>query len=157
MKSLVLLAIASGCSLYEPDVGVALGETPVDAAAPTDADGGTVIVGCDNADSDPTTPVSFALDVRPLMTRSPGGCAACHLGRITSGLDLSSYASMRRGGINTGTKIIVSSVPCESILLQKLGRTPPFGSRMPFNGPPYFSAEERQLVRDWIAEGALNN
>jgi len=28
---------------------------------------------------------------------------------------------------------------------------------MPFNGPPYFTAEEIQLVRDWIAEGAQNN
>ncbi len=158
MKSLVLLAIVtSGCSLYEPEIGAAIGETPGDAPAPTDADGGGGVVGCDNSDSDPATPVSFARDVRPLMTRSPGGCGPCHLGRITSGLDLSSYASMRRGGLNTGTKIIVSSVPCESILLQKIGRTPPFGSRMPFNGPPYFSAEERQLVRDWIAEGALNN
>jgi hypothetical protein len=157
MKSLVLLAMMAGCSLYAPDVGPALGEqVPTDGDLP-DGDGGGVNGECDNSDSDPATPVSFANDVRPLMTRAPGGCTPCHLGRVTAGLDLSSYAAMRRGGVNTGTKIIVGSVPCESVLLQKLGRTPPFGSRMPYNGPPYFSAEERQIVRDWIAEGALNN
>jgi hypothetical protein len=81
----------------------------------------------------------------------------CHLGRVTSGLDLSSYASMRRGGMNSGTNVIIPMKPCESILPGKLSPTPPFGSRMPFNGPPYFTATELQLVRDWIAEGALDN
>ena len=60
--------------------------------------------------------VSFANDIRPLMLMSPGGCSPCHLGRITSGLDLSSYASMRRGGSNSGTNIIIPMKPCESIL-----------------------------------------
>ncbi len=160
MKTSLLLAIAvTGCSLYDPDVGPAVnGDTiPLPDGADPGVDGATPASGCDNSDSDPTVAVSFALDIRPLMTRSPGGCSPCHLGRITSGLDLSSYQSLRRGGINTGTKIVVDNDPCTSILPQKLGRTPPFGSRMPFNGPPYFTADERQLVRDWIAEGALNN
>jgi hypothetical protein len=160
MKSLVLFVIATtGCALYyEPDVG-----DPFETSPSLPPDDGSVpendagVAGCDNSDSNPGVEVSFSQDVRPLMVRAPGGCSPCHLGRITSGLDLSSYASMRRGGMNTGTQIIVSSKPCDSIVLRKLSRTPPFGSRMPFNGPPYFSAEERQLVRDWIAEGALNN
>jgi hypothetical protein len=91
------------------------------------------------------------------MFQSPGGCMPCHLGRVTSGLDLSTYDSMRAGGTNSGTNIIIPMKPCESILPQKLSPTPPFGSRMPFNGPPYFSASQLQVVRDWIAEGALDN
>lgn len=157
MKSLVLvLVLSTGC--YRPDVGAALAEPP-DAGTEIDGgiDGGTAVAGCDNRDSNPTVAVSFASHVRPLLIRSPGGCASCHLGRITSGFDQSSYQALRRGGINSGTRIIVSGEPCNSIYLQKIGRTPPFGSRMPFNGPPYFSAEERQIVHDWIAEGALNN
>ena len=152
MRSLVwvLAMAATGCSLdYEPDVGEALN-------VPNDGGEG-VPPGCDNSDSDVGVTVSFAVDVRPLMTRSPGGCTPCHLGRATSGLDLGSYQALRRGGINSGSRIVVSSEPCSSILLHKLGRTPPFGSRMPLNGPPYFSAEEQLLVRDWIAEGAANN
>jgi hypothetical protein len=122
---------------------------------PSAPDGGRV--GCDNSDSDPNVTVSFSADVRPLMTRSPGGCGSCHLGRITSGLDLSSYEAMLRGGLYSGAHLVITGDPCNSILLQKVGRTPPFGSRMPFNGPPYYSAEELQLVHDWIAEGAANN
>jgi len=145
----IALAIApAGCMFdYDPDVGAPLPRG--------DDAGGTS--GCDNTDSDLAVATSFSIDVRPLMVRSPGGCATCHLGRMVSGLDLSSYESMRRGGINSGTRVIVASEPCGSILVQKLSRTPPFGSRMPFNGPPYFTAQEQLLVRDWIAEGAENN
>jgi hypothetical protein len=157
MKFLALVLAA--CSIdYTPNVGPIL-DTPEDAQGAGSSDGGSTpsATGCTNADSDPTVSVSFANDVRPLMLRSPGGCSPCHLGRVTSGLDLSSYQSLRRGGINSGARIIVPAQPCDSILPQKLSRTPPFGSRMPYNGPPYFSATELQLVRDWIAEGALDN
>lgn len=151
MRLLLVLAIgATGCMLdYEPDVGEAI-------YIPNDG-GENVVFGCDNSDTNPAVTVSFATDVRPLMTRSPGGCAPCHLGRATAGLEMSSYQALRRGGTNSGPRIVVASEPCSSILLQKLGRTPPFGSRMPFNGPPFFSADELLLVRDWIAEGAANN
>ena len=155
MKTLVLLAFAAtGCDVfYEPDVGDPF-LTVGDAGT---TDGTAAIPGCSNADSDPATPVSLKNNIRPLMTRSPGGCMPCHLGRVNSGLDLSSYESLRRGGQNSGTRIIVPGEPCNSILPKKISRTPPFGSRMPFNGPPYFTIEEQQLVRDWVAEGALNN
>jgi len=150
MKLLVLvIAAATGC--YDPDVGPALAATP-------DGGAGTVTTnGCSNADSNTTVTVSFGNDIRPLMTRSPGGCMPCHLGRVTSGLDLSSYQSLRRGGLNSGARVIIAGEPCNSILVQKISRTPPFGSRMPYNGPPYFTVEEQQLVRDWVAEGAQNN
>jgi len=157
MKAFCLVLVFAATACYRPDVGDAFTVT-VDAGS--DPDGGPTdgaITGCDNSDSDPAVAVSFANNVRPLMTRAPGGCAACHLGRVTSGLDLSSYQSLRRGGLNSGPRIIVANEPCNSILVQKISRTPPFGSRMPFNGPPYFTAAEIQIVRDWVAEGAANN
>ncbi|HEY1816551.1 MAG TPA: hypothetical protein VGG74_29595 [Kofleriaceae bacterium] len=151
MRALALVVLAS-CTMFDtPDVGPIL-NPPVDGATNTET-----TLGCTDADSDPSTMVSFGNDIRPLMLMSPGGCSPCHLGRITSGLDLSSYASMRRGGMISGSNIIIPMEPCESILPGKLSPTPPFGSRMPFNGPPYFSAAQLQLVRDWIAEGALDN
>lgn len=153
MKTLVLALFAvTGCIDYDPDVGPLLAP-PQDADVPPTA----TPFGCENRDSNPDVVVSFVGDVRPLMTRSPGGCASCHLGRVTSGLDLSSYEAMRRGGLYSGTRVIIAGEPCNSILRQKLSRTPPFGSRMPLNGPPYYSAAELQLVHDWIAEGAANN
>jgi hypothetical protein len=139
MRSLLVLLVSAGCIDYTPDVG------PLNAGV---TDGGT------------TTTVSFSRDIRPLMFRSPGGCGGCHIGRAgggISGLDLGSYTALRRGGSISGTRIIVDEDPCASTLVSKLSRIPTFGSRMPFNGPPYFTADEVQLVRDWIVEGALNN
>ncbi len=154
MKAVALAsAIAlTGCIFYDPNVGRIVGAPPDGQQSGTASE-----FGCSDVDSNPDVNVSLANDIRPLMLRSPGGCTPCHLGRITSGLDLSSYASMRRGGFNSGANVIVPGKPCESIIAGKLSPTPPFGSRMPFNGPPYFSATELQLVRDWIAEGALDN
>ena len=154
MKRLVLgIVVAAGCTPgYDPDIGPPFAVEPDGGST----DGGNPVAGC-NVDSDPFVAVSFATDVRPLMTRAPGGCAPCHIGRVTAGLDLSSYQGLRRGGINSGTRIVIPDEPCNSILVQKISRTPPFGSRMPFNGPPYFTVEEQQIIRDWIAEGAANN
>ncbi len=137
---------------YEPEVGalqpIAAEDQP-DAGVPP-----PVTNRC--TDSNPMVSVSFARDIRPITTKSPGGCN-CHASNSTSGFNLGSYDALRRGGTNSGTRIIVPGKPCDSILLQKLGLAPPFGARMPYNGPPYFSAAELVLVRDWIAEGALDN
>jgi hypothetical protein len=148
------LILLVGCSLdYAPDIGP-LQPTAPDASL--DPDGAPFVPGlC--SDSDPTTVVSFSQQIRPLTTRSPGGCLSCHGAALTSGFSLGSYESMRRGGQNSGTRVIVPGKPCESVIVQKLGYAPPFGARMPYNGPPYFSSTELTLVRDWIAEGALNN
>ncbi len=150
----VVLAFVASCGMFDaPAVGPILNAPDSSIDGPS---GTTAPTACD-APGDPGVTVSFANDVRPLMLRSPGGCTPCHLGRITSGLDLSSYDSMRRGGTNSGSNIIIAGKPCESILPKKLGPVPPFGSRMPFNGPPYWSTAELQLLHDWIAEGALDN
>lgn len=149
MKLAIVALVASSACIADPEVGLLQPGAVVN-------DAGVTGPSCDNGDSDPTVGVSFSRDLRPLMVRSPGGCSPCHLGRVTSGLDVSSYEALRRGGINTGRDIIVDGEPCASILLQKIGRTPPFGSRMPL-APPHFTADEQLLFRDWIAEGALNN
>lgn len=120
---------------------------------------------CTPEDSDPAYDVSFSLDVLPLFERMPPeiGCG-CHMpssrrpiGIEISGLDLSSYASIRRGGTTSLEANVVPGDPCASILVQKMSSAPPFGARMPSSGPPYFSAEERALIADWIAEGAHDN
>jgi hypothetical protein len=73
------------------------------------------------------------------------------------GLDLGSITSLRAGGRNSGADIVIAGDPCSSLLVQKLESTPPFGSRMPLDGPPYLEPDEIGLIRDWIAEGALEN
>ncbi|MCE9580157.1 MAG: hypothetical protein K8W52_43980 [Deltaproteobacteria bacterium] len=147
---LAAVAMLGGCVLsdgYAPDIG------------------GPLAGACDNADSNPDVAVSFALDIRPLMNRPRGmaGCS-CHTptngrpsGIELGGLDLGSMHTFRQGGRNSGAAIVVPGSPCTSVIVQKLSDTPPFGARMPLDGDPYLSAEEQQLIHDWIAEGALDN
>ncbi len=135
---------ASACGDLAPEVGP-LHEIP-----------------CVDADSDPERSLAYDADLRlPLFARSPGGCLACHdpgaaspLGVTVGGLDLSTYAGLRRGGATAGADVVVPGQPCTSALVRKLGPAPPFGSRMPLNGPPFFSPAEMQRVTDWVAEGA---
>jgi hypothetical protein len=53
--------------------------------------------------------------------------------------------------------IIVPGQPCESVLLQKVGEGPPYGARMPLNGPTYLEDEDLEVISDWIFEGARDN
>jgi hypothetical protein len=146
MLGAAALAGLPACTQLEPDVG------------------GLLAGGCKDVDSDPGRPISFAGDVRPLLDRPLGGCS-CHLPNGTgpgpgiqlAGLNLVSYATLRAGGASSGPRIAIPGQPCDSLLYLKIGTAPPFGSRMPLNGPPYYTPAEIQLISDWIAEGALDN
>jgi hypothetical protein len=121
---------------------------------------------CKPEDSDPAHDVSFKDDVLALFERTADkgpGCS-CHLpatpraiGLELTGLDLSTYRGVMRGGDNTSDMNVVPGDPCSSILLQKVSAAPPFNARMPSNGPPYLSPHEQTLLSDWIAEGAHDN
>lgn len=122
---------------------------------------------CVNEDSDPSTDVSFQRDIYAEIFHrgvSEGPGCRCHLpsepqpiGFELAGLDLSSYSGLRAGGANSGATIVVPGQPCDSLIVVKLSEGPPFGARMPQDGPPYLSDEELQLVKDWIAEGAIDD
>lgn len=122
---------------------------------------GPEIAACAPEDSDPQRAISFQTDVLDgLISRK---CARCHtpgapnpIGISMGGLDLSGYATLRAGGINSGTGVVIEGDPCRSVLSQKLGEAPPFGARMP-RGGPYLDLVEQQLIADWIAEGARDN
>lgn len=113
-----------------------------------------------NTDSDPTRTVSFSADLMSGVFLR-GKCLSCHTGGgegvQQSGFNLGSYTTLRAGGNHSGTNIVINFAPCSSILVLKIDTTPPFGKRMPYNGPPYLSSADIQLVRDWIAEGARDN
>ena len=107
-----------------------------------------------NNDLDPGRAVSFRDDVSPIFRRA---CDGCHLaggdGLQESGLDLATYTSLRAGGSRSVGTIVVDGEPCASVLWQKVGPAPPFGSRMP-KGDPALPETDRALIHDWIAEGA---
>jgi hypothetical protein len=142
-----LLFIAGCLDELEPDVG-----PPVRTI-------------CSNADSDPSTPIRFQTDIRDgLFARADVHCIQCHtatgstpIGLVVGGLDLASYDTLRRGGFQSGTDIVRPGDPCNSILLRKLDIAPPFGGRMPLDGPPYASMADLQRIADWITEGAQDN
>lgn len=139
----------------------------LDAIDPLDpAVGGALADRCSDQDSDPDTEVSFRGDLQPILRKDQGRAVGCNchqpnqpdpIGFEQAGLDLSSYAGLLAGGNNSQGTAIVPGAPCESILYQKISAGPPFGSRMPFNGPPFLDAATRQLFADWIAEGARDN
>lgn len=145
---LVLAFVLASClDSYRPDVGPPVREICVDQ------------------DSDPAETVSFA-DIQAMILDAdrPTRCLNCHdpaaetpIGVEIGGLVLVDWDSLIEGGVNSGAEIVVPGKPCESVLYQKLTAGPPFGSRMPFNGPPFLTDDELQLVHDWIAEGASSN
>ncbi len=120
---------------------------------------------CINVDSDPSTSVSFSRDLFPKVimpkcvkchdpNSGAGGSSEGNIGFTVGGLDLTSRDSLLEGGMNSAGALIAPGQPCDSVLYQKIGQSPLSGVRMPFDGPPFLTAEERGLVVDWIAEGA---
>jgi hypothetical protein len=120
---------------------------------------------CVDVDSDPETDVRFEADIRlAIFDRDDVHCTRCHtpdgetpLGIQVSGLDLTSLKTLRAGGIQSADAIIEPGAACGSVLIQKLGPAPPFGARMPLDGPPYLSIADLQVISDWIVEGARDN
>jgi hypothetical protein len=131
-----------------------------------DPDVGPLRAGlCKPDDSDPDHDVSFHDDVLPLLKRpfGQGGCS-CHIpsgkrasGLEATGLELSSYRTLMAGGNQSADTIVLPGDPCNSLIVQKVSNAPPYGARMPSDGPPYLTPSERALLADWIAEGARDN
>jgi len=144
VKYLFVLLLAGCLDKLEPDVGM-LTHAP-----------------CTNTDSDPAHDVSFAGGVVPLLKEYH--CASCHtpggktpIGVIVGGLDLTSYDTLRAGGARSMAQIIVPGNACNSVLFQKLEPGPPYGARMPLDGPEYLETEDLVVISDWIIEGARDN
>lgn len=140
-----LVTIAPGClDSFDPDVG-----PPLRAA-------------CEDVDSDPLTSISYQRDVVDgIFARDDIDCVHCHtaggdspLGLLVGGLDLGSYAGLRHGGAQAGADIVIPGQPCDSALYRKVVDGPPFGARMPLDGPPFLTPVDVQIIVDWIAEGA---
>lgn len=105
--------------------------------------------------------VSFAADVLPIFTNpavNPNACTNCHGG--TNNLFLDSHAGVMSGTSFNGP-VIIPGDPDNSILYRKVNCWGQTGyclndEPMPFGGPP-LSAEQIQIIHDWINQGALDN
>lgn len=141
--ALTFSVVTGGC------MGPEIGET---LSSAVDFDSGE----CSLADSDPDTPVTW-VDVRGKVLEKRCGChmTPSGFGAVVGGLLLATRESALEGGRHAGlySDAIAPGDPCGSYLIAKTGPTPPFGARMPLSSGALAGAE-RQLLIDWIAEGA---
>lgn len=93
-------------------------------------------------------PLVFETDIQPVLMLK---CGKCHSDKIQKGgLDLSSIAGIRHGG-ESGEAAVASTVE-DSLLWTMID-----GGDMPPAGQPSLTADERELIRRWIAAGSLSN
>ncbi len=153
--TLIVTALA-GCGELDPEVGPDRVEVPP-FEAPTAGDAGAdADIGppCEVVDSDPGTPVTFI----EVQTRVFGQFCNCHTtpgltGITVGGLDLRTLETALAGGRTGGARDIVPGDACASFIVGKVTGMPAFGQRMPRGRPP-LTADDQQLIIDWIAEGA---
>ncbi len=100
--------------------------------------------------------VSFSSAVLPIFQSSCSG-SGCHAPGGTSGVNLSTWGDVTGSeGAQYGTRVVVAGSAAASPLVEKLGASPRFGSRMPLGASPLSSAQVT-TIRTWIDEGAKNN
>lgn len=146
-------------------IGVVASVAPFGCGIPVngtsdDCDGGSVVDGMSGTTGGPTT-VSFANDIRPLFEMNGCLTSACHGGGlVSSGYNLETYAGVIGPGDAARALSICDVAPGEpdgSFLIEKISNdTPRTGVRMPLNRPP-LANDEIELIRTWIAEGAMDN
>ncbi len=97
-----------------------------------------------------TDAVSFEKEILPILAAK---CQACHAGKITEGkLDLSTYASMMKGGATTGGVLAAGKSADSSLFLRSSHQKAPI--MPPKNEGDPLSPQELALLKLWIEQGA---
>ncbi len=103
----------------------------------------------------PVPKATFREDVLPVLK---GRCMDCHspgnAGFEASGLDLRSYEGLMKG-TKFGPMVVARDPESSNLMLLLDGRADP-KIRMP-HGAKRLSVCDRDAIRQWIREGALNN
>ena len=109
----------------------------------------------------------FADNVAPIfgtqitLGRASGKCTFCHYPGSPTNLDVLDPFDPDQGMVDRdslyGGKIVAPGDVDNSFLIDKLEQMQPAGGQaMPYY-PPRLTAAEKALVRNWVAQGALNN
>jgi hypothetical protein len=116
-------------------------------------------VAADGTGKSPVT-ISYLADVQPIFISR---CVVCHDRFGQAGLDLRtnfSYPALV-GMVSTGyapALRVLAGDPTNSVLYGKVAATGQFGDSMPPpGGGPAVPLADREKIRTWILEGALNN
>jgi len=117
---------------------------------------GADIVDSGGGNEEPTGPVSYSQKIAPIFQASCSG-SGCHINNAKNGVNLTTYAQVMSSlGTKYNSLIVISGNASGSPIIDKLGNSPQFGSRMPDGGSALSNAQVT-LIRTWINEGALNN
>ncbi|HTY38548.1 MAG TPA: c-type cytochrome domain-containing protein [Bacteroidota bacterium] len=108
----------------------------------------------DGGGAKPSKETSFSKDVAPLLDKF---CTTCHNEDEDhpSQLFMDSYESLMKGGKH-GVAVKPGNSK-ESLLMMKMDVEPPFGKRMPPSKKLIPTAEQIEVIRKWIDEGAKKN
>jgi len=119
-----------------------------DSSSPTSGNGG----GTQN----PPATLTFQDFVGPLFQSrcTNSGCHGTTPG--ANNFNVLSYNAVLAGGTTSAGKGIVPNDMAASIVFQKISPNPPFGLRMPRNGPPYLPQSTIDSIALWINAGAPN-
>ena len=100
-------------------------------------------------------PIDWKRHVQPIFEASCAG-GACHIGRATSGVDLTTYEStLASVGALYGFAAVEPGDAVSSPLWDKIAHDEPIhGARMPLGRPP-LSPDEILVIESWINQGAL--
>jgi len=97
------------------------------------------------------TPIDFQRDIRPILAEH---CLSCHGNDKPEGGVRLSKRETALGAGESGQKIIVPGKPDESKLIHRVLADDP-AERMPPEGKPALGADQVNLLKRWIAEGAV--
>jgi hypothetical protein len=98
--------------------------------------------------------ISYSKEVAPILDKF---CATCHNEDEDhpSQLFMDSYESLMKGGKH-GQAVKPGNAK-ESLLMQKMDAEPPFGKKMPPSKKLIPTAEQIEVLRQWIDQGAKKN
>ena len=120
-----------------------------------------IALGCADYGDPPTNSsgtVSFAADIQDTLAVqcAKSGCHGIDSSQGGFTMGNVTWSEIRNGSGNHGLVVIPGNASASNLFL-KTTASPPFGTRMPNDGPPYLSIQAQTAIRDWINQGALDN
>lgn len=98
---------------------------------------------------EPSKPISFKDSVAPILVKK---CAGCHNAKkAAGGLDMTTFALLRKGGKTGGADIVTPGDPDGSQLIDLI--RPDGEPRMPYKQPA-LSTDEITTLEHWVKQGA---
>jgi len=95
-------------------------------------------------------PVVYQKEIEPILVDK---CMYCHSGNVTEGkYDMSSHATLMKGGSKRGAKVIIPGKASESFLYQSCARQ--VKPIMPPKSEDPLTPQELALIKLWIDQGA---